>query len=112
MKSTTARKPTALAAELLPQVRRRQNRIRLQVPVRIVYQGLLSEASRDAICTDISDAGLGFETSAGLYVGEIVEVEFRDQMATPFRFRVRVLYKMANHYGAYFVSPDSTSRES
>ncbi len=77
--------------------------------MRIIYQGLLNEVSRDGLCTDISEAGIGFQTDAGLYVGEIVEVEFQDQIAAGFRFPVRVLYKMRSHFGAYFVSPDADS---
>ncbi len=107
MKDTIARDAPASAAGLLPHERRRANRIQLRAPVRIIYQGLLDEESEEGICTDLSEAGIGFETQASLYVGEIVEVEFRDQEATPFRFQVRLLYKMGNCYGAYFVSPDS-----
>jgi PilZ domain len=107
MKDTIARHANAPAAGLLPHERRRANRIRLRAPVRIIYQGVLNESSEEGICTDLSEAGLGFETLASLYVGEIVEVEFRDQEATPFRFQVRLLYKMGNCYGAYFVSPGS-----
>ncbi len=102
-----ARNATASAAGLLPHERRRANRIQLRAPVRIIYQSLLAEGSEEGICTDLSEAGIGFETQASLYVGEIVEVEFRDQEATPFRFLVRLLYKMGNCYGAYFVSPGS-----
>ncbi len=77
------------------------------MPVRITYQGLLAEVSRDGICTDISDTGIGFETRAGLYVGEVVDLEFRHQDAVPICFRVRLLYKMGNRYGADFVLPGS-----
>jgi hypothetical protein len=82
------------------------------MPVRITYQGLLAEVSQDGICTDISESGIGFETHAGLYVGEIVHLEFPYQNAVPIRFQARLLYKMGNRYGAYFVSPDSSSHES
>ena len=111
MKKTVAPKATAPAAGLCPCERRRENRIRVHVPVRIIYQGLLSQVCQEAICTDISEAGIGFETQAGLYVGEIVDVEFRDQNVTPFRFQVRLLYKMANHYGSYFVSPGFPAKQ-
>lgn len=107
MKDTIAQNAPAPAAGLLPHERRRVSRIQLRAPVRIIYQGLLDEESNEGVCTDLSEAGIGFETPASLYVGEIVEVEFRDHEATPFRFQVRLLYKMGNCYGAYFVSPDS-----
>ncbi len=73
--------------------------------------GLLTEVSQDGICTDISETGIGFETQAGLYVGEVVYLEFPHQNAVPVRFQARLLYKMGNRYGAYFVSPGSTSNE-
>jgi hypothetical protein len=107
MKDTIAPNGTASAAGLLPHERRRLNRIQLRAPVRIIYQGLLDEGSAEGVCTDLSESGLGFSTQASLYVGEIVEVEFRDHEATAFRLQVRLLYKMGNHYGAYFLSPDS-----
>ena len=107
MKDTIARDAPASAAGLLPHERRRVNRIQLRTPVRIIYRGLLDEESAEGVCTDLSEAGLGFQTQASLYVGEIVEVEFRDHEATPFRLQVRLLYKMGNCYGAYFVTPDS-----
>ena len=96
---------TAPAAEPPSGVRRRGNRIRVNIPARIIHQGLLHEVSADAVCTGISEAGIGFQTSAGLYAGEVVEVEFRKEIAAPFRFQVRVLYKIANRYGAYFMVP-------
>lgn len=73
--------------------------------VRIIGQGLLDNVSHDGICTDISEAGIGFETPADLYVGKIVDLEFRHPGADPFRLPVRLLYKMGNRYGAYFISP-------
>ena len=109
MKNTIAQSATAPAAEPLPDGRRRENRIRVNIPARIIYQGLLHEVSADAVCTDITEAGIGFQTSAGLYVGEVVEVEFRDQIAAPFRFQVRLLYKMWNRYGAYFITSSGES---
>ncbi len=112
MKNTIAQSAAAPAAEPLPAARRRENRIRVNIPARIIYQGLLHEVSADAVCTDLSEAGIGFQTSDGLYVGEIVEVEFRDQIAAPFRFLVRVLYKMGNRYGSYFMAPGCSSNKS
>ena len=104
MKNTIAQNATASVAEPLPGARRRENRIRVNIPARIIYQGLLHEVSADAVCADISEAGISFQTSAGLYVGEVVEVEFRNQIAAPFRFQVRLLYKMGNRYGAYLMA--------
>jgi hypothetical protein len=107
VKNATAQETAAPEAEPTLRARRHESRIRVHIPIRIIYQGLLNEVSRDGLCTDISEAGIGFQTHAGLYVGEIVEVEFRDQIAAALRFPVRVLYKMGSHFGAYFVSPDA-----
>ena len=111
MKNTIARDATAPAGPP-PRARRRENRIRVNMPVRITYQGLLTEVSQEGICTDISESGIGFETEAGLYVGEVLYLEFPHQNAVPIRFQARLLYKMGNRYGAYFVSPDPSSHQS
>jgi PilZ domain len=108
MSSTIARDlATPTAAGFLPCERRRGNRIPLRMPVRITYQGLRDEVSEDAICTDISETGVALETPADLYVGEIVDLEFRHPGADPVRVPVRLLYKIANRYGAYFTSSGS-----
>jgi PilZ domain len=107
MSSTIARDLATPAAGLLPCERRRGSRIPLRTPVRITYQGLRDEVSEDAICTDISETGIALETPADLYVGEIVDLEFRHPGADPVRVPVRLLYKIGNRYGAYFASPGS-----
>ncbi len=112
MKQIIAPSGTAPRADRVRGTRRRENRIRVNIPVRIIYQGLLSEVTRDGLCTDISEAGVSFQTQAGLYVGEFVELEFRSQNAAPFRFQVRLLYKTGNRYGAYFATPDGSSNDS
>jgi PilZ domain len=94
-------------AGLLPCERRRGNRIQIHIPVRITYQGSLEDVSEEGTCTDISETGIGFETQADLYVGEIINLEFRRQGANLFRFPVRLLYKMGNRYGAYLMLPGS-----
>jgi hypothetical protein len=107
MRNTIAQNFTALTAGLLPCERRRGNRILVHMPVRISGQGLLDKVSQDGTCTDISEAGIGFETDADLYVGEIVDLEFPRHDGDPFRFQARLLYKMGNRYGAYLLSPGS-----
>jgi PilZ domain-containing protein len=107
MRSTIARDFTTPVAELFPRERRRKDRIQISLPVRITYQGLRDEASEDGTCTDISETGIAFETRADLYVGEIIDLEFRHRDADLFRLPARLLYKMGNRYGAYFVSPGS-----
>ena len=82
--------------------RRREDRIKIGIPVRIISQGFGGEVSQEAICTDISEAGIGFETNVDLYVGESVDVQFRQKDAGLFRLRVKLLYKIKNRYGACF----------
>ncbi len=90
-----------------PTERRERERIPISLPVRIIYHDHGDEICQDGTCTDISEAGVAFETLADLYVGEIVDLEFRGSDASLFRFPMRLLYKMANRYGAYFTSPGS-----
>ena len=94
----------ASGAGLLPFERRRKDRVNVCIPVRIIGQGLVDEVSQDGVCTDISESGIAFETNADLYVGGIVDLQFRQKEASHFHFQVRLLYKMGNRYGAYFVS--------
>jgi hypothetical protein len=107
MSTTIAQDLTAAASGLLPGERRRGNRIPIRIPVRITYQGLRDEITEDGICIDISETGVALETPADLFVGEIVDLEFRYPGADPVRVPVRLLYKIGIRYGSYFVSPDS-----
>lgn len=91
----------------LPHERRRRGRVQVRIAIRITYEGQQGEVCEDGICTDLSDGGIAFETDANLYVGEIVRLELRHHEADLFRFPVRLLYKMGNRYGAYFVPPGS-----
>ena len=93
---------TASAVRLPPCERRREDRVKIGIPVRIISQGFGGEVSQDGMCTDISEAGIGFETNVDLYVGETVDVQFRQKDAGVFRFQVRLLYKIKNRYGASF----------
>ena len=88
-----------------PYDRRSEDRIAVSIPMRLSYEGSTGEISADGICTDISESGLAFHTPVPLYVGELVAIEFRQPGADPFRCLVRLLYKMADRYGAYFVLP-------
>src|SRR5208283_231704 len=94
----------ASGAGLLPFERRRKDRVNVCIPVRIIGQGRVDEVCQDGVCTDISESGIAFETNADLYVGGIVDLQLRQKDASQFHFQVRLLYKMGNRYGAYFVS--------
>lgn len=95
---------TVTEAGLLPFERRRKDRVRVCIPVRIIGQGIVDVVSQDGVCTNISESGIAFETNVDLYVGEIVDLQFRQKDASHFHFKVRLLYKMGNRYGAYFAS--------
>jgi PilZ domain len=95
------------ATGLLPRERRRKSRVSTHVPITVTYSGPRDEITQDGICTDLSESGIAFETPADLFVGEIVDVTFRQKGAEAVRVSVRLLYKAGNRYGSYFMSPDS-----
>ena len=107
MSDTIARSFIPTAAELLPRERRWKDRIRTHVPITVSYQTPRDEITQGGICVDISESGVAFESPADLFVGEIVDLTFRQEGAEPVRVSVRLLYKAGNRYGSYFTSPDS-----
>jgi hypothetical protein len=92
------------AAQALPD-KRRNDRLATHVPIRIVSLGG-SRVSLDGVCTDISISGLGLDTAAVLQVGDIVEFEFVQADDMPLRYRARILYRVGNHYGAYYLEAE------
>jgi PilZ domain len=95
---------TASAVALIPFERRDKNRVPVRIPVRIIGKSLVGEISQHGVCMDISESGVSFETNVDLYVGEMVELEFRQNDAGHLSFQVRLLYKAGNRYGGCFVS--------
>ena len=83
--------------------RRRRDRIALKIPVRILSYGLLMEKSDAAVCTDLSEGGVSFETPAELNVGDIVILEFQLKGEAAYRCHARLTYRMGRRYGAYFL---------
>jgi hypothetical protein len=83
--------------------RRRRERIALRIPVRILSCGLLMERSDDAVCTDLSEGGVAFDTEAQLNVGDIVLLEFHQKGEAAYRCHARLSYRMGRKYGAYFL---------
>jgi len=57
------------------------------------------------MCTDISLDGVAFETKAKLFLQNTVELvfEIKDK---EFRRPARLLYRVGQRYGAYFVMPE------
>ncbi len=58
----------------------------------------------DAICTDVSVRGLGFNTWAQLRVGEAIEFEFLNADHSGLTCKACILYRAGEHYGAYFLT--------
>jgi hypothetical protein len=83
--------------------RRRRERVALQIPLRILSCGLLMERSDEAICTDLSEGGVAFDSEAQLNVGDIVLLEFRQKGEVAYRCHARLTYRMGRKYGAYFL---------
>lgn len=93
-----------VAPDVMPALdRRRRERVSLKIPVRVLSYGALAERSSDAVCIDLSEAGVAFDTAAELPVGDIVILEFHVKGERPYRCHVRLTYRMARRYGGYFL---------
>ncbi len=80
--------------------RRRNERLPTAVPLRLRRFEVVRP--RAALCTDISEGGIGVDTAESLGVGEVVEIEFveADRVLTA---RCRVMYRQMQHYGLAFL---------
>lgn len=62
----------------------------------------------DALCTDIGNTGVGFQTAAILRAGELVDLEFPggggDAPEPHPGVRAQIIYRIGDQYGAAFVS--------
>ena len=93
--------------ELPPSFDRRfRERIALRIPLRVLSYGVLMEKCDDAVCTDLSEGGVSFDTSAQLNVGEIVVLEFHLKGEAPYRCHARLTYRMGRRYGGYFLGAE------
>jgi len=87
--------------------RRRQERVRTRLPIRILsidgnpvmYAGL---------CTNLGRGGAGFDTSARIDVGKVVEFEFVKVVDEAVRYWLRILFRDNGHYGGYYVNDDGS----
>jgi hypothetical protein len=90
--------------DLPPSIDRRQReRIALHIPVRILSYGLLMDKADEGICTDLSEGGVAFDTSAVLNVGDVITLEFRQKGESSYRCHARLSYRAGRKYGAYFL---------
>ncbi len=83
--------------------RRSRERIALSIPLRVLSYGPLMEKSSDAVCTDLSEGGIAFDTAAELTVGDIVILEFQLKGETAYRCHARLTYRMQRRFGGYFL---------
>jgi len=83
--------------------RRNRERIALKIPLRVLSYGPLMEKACNAICIDLSEGGVAFETADELNVGEIVILEFHLKGEASYRCHARLTYRMATRYGGYFL---------
>ena len=51
---------------------------------------------------------MGFETSARIEVGKVVELEFAQVVDEVVRYWIRILFRDNNRYGGYYVNDDGT----
>jgi hypothetical protein len=87
--------------------RRHQDRLLTNLPIRIVgIDG--SPTYHPGICTNLSRGGVGFETSARLEVGKVIEFEFIQVTDEAVRYWVRILFRNERRYGGYYVNDDGS----
>ena len=102
MKPTIESHPLTSRSGLFSSERRGTDRTKVRIPIRIFGRGLVGTVSQEGSCRDISEAGVGFETNADLFVGEIVELQFQLKDADRSCYPVRLLYKIGQRYGGLF----------
>jgi hypothetical protein len=87
--------------------RRQQDRVLTRLPIRIVsVDG--NPVFYPGVCTNLSRGGVGFETSARIEVGKVIEFEFVQVVDEPVRYWVRLLFRNEGRYGGYYVNDDGT----
>ena len=83
--------------------RRERDRIAIKIPLRVLSYGPLLEKSDEAVCVDLSEGGVAFDTTGQLNVGEIVVLEFQMKGEPAYRCHARLTYRMGERYGGYFL---------
>ncbi|HVP55627.1 MAG TPA: PilZ domain-containing protein [Candidatus Eisenbacteria bacterium] len=87
--------------------RRRQDRVLTTLPIRIL--GIEGQpVYHPGVCTNLSRGGIGFETSARLEVGKVIEFEFVQVTDEAVRYWVRILFRNGQRYGGYYVNDDGS----
>ncbi len=87
--------------------RRRQDRVLTRLPIRIVgIDG--NPVFYPGVCTNLSRGGVGFETTARIEVGKVVEIEFVQVVDEAVRYWLRILFRSESRYGGYYVNDDGS----
>ena len=83
--------------------RRKHRRISICIPVRITSAEGMRKNFDEGICSNISEDGATFETTADLNLSEVVDLEFLQKGDPVLRRKARLLYRFGQKYGAYFL---------
>jgi hypothetical protein len=87
--------------------RRQQDRVLTRLPIRILsIDG--NPVFYAGVCTNLSRGGVGFESSARIEAGKVIEFEFVQVVDEPVRYWVRILFRNEGRYGGYYVNDDGT----
>ncbi len=87
--------------------RRIQDRVLTRLPIRILaIEG--NPVFYPGVCTNLGRGGVGFDTSARIEVGKVVEFEFVQVVDESVRYWLRVLFRNEGHYGGYYVNDDGS----
>ena len=87
--------------------RRGQDRVLTRLPIRIVgIDG--NPVFYPGMCTNLGRGGVGFDTSARIEVGKIIEFEFVQIVDEAVRYWLRILFRDEDHYGGYYVNDDGS----
>jgi hypothetical protein len=85
--------------------RRTQDRITTNLPIRI--PGIGGDPVCDsAVGRNLGRGGIGFETTARIEAGKVIEFELEQMVDEPMRYWVRILFREYSHYGGYYVNDD------
>ena len=78
-----------------------------RLPIRIVsIEG--NPVFYAGICTNLGRGGVGFDTSAQIEVGKVIEFEFVQVVDQAVRYSLRILFRDEGRYGGYYVNDDGS----
>ena len=95
-------KPMTLTSDAAQRERRKVQRTPCQIPLQVTTRGWSGARCVSAMCMDVSERGVAFETEADLDVGATVELEFSQHDQPPFVQQARLAYRSGLRYGAHF----------